>query len=147
MGFIYDIIKELFPSLRDAAKGAVTGFRRAKRKRQHIFILKAITRPRIDHGLSMRTPEGWRYDLSTIERKIYIAQVQAAINIHRDEDVALMLSPEEQEEFREELKAIQKKYGLPAINDPKRAEKIEDILHDMVDIKLRFHPPNSWSIL
>lgn len=145
MSLIVDLLKEVFPTIKDALKNSFQAFRTTRRKRQHIFVLKAITRPSNDRGLSVLPTEGRRYDLATIDGKLYRAHLEAVVGGPQKDDAALPLLAVEQEQFRKQLKAVQKRYGLPKLHDPKRAKKIEAILHDMED-KLRFHPPNFWSI-
>jgi len=153
MSLIVDLLK-------DALKNCLRVFHASRRKRQHIFVLRAITLPRHDCGVNVQPTEGRRYDLATIRRNLYLAHLEAAIACYKNEDMThleaaigshqneetlLPLLAVEQDQFRKELKAVQKRYGLPKLRDPKRAEKIEAILHDMED-KLRFHPPNFWSV-
>jgi hypothetical protein len=160
MRLIVGLLEEVFPTIKDALKNGLRVFHTNRRKRQHIFVLKAITRPSHDHGLSVLPTEGRRYDLATIGRNLYLAHLEAAIACYKNEEMAhleaaigshqneetlLPLLAVEQQQFRKELKAVQKRYGLPKLRDPKRAAKVEAILHDMED-KLRFHPPNFWSI-
>lgn len=160
MSLIVNDLKEVFPIISGALKNGLRAFRTSRRKRQHSFVLKAITRPSHDHGLSVPPTEGWRYDLATINRNLYAAHLEAAVACYKNEEMAhleaaigsyqnkeseLPLLAVEQEDYRKELKAVQKRYALPKLHDPKRAAKIEAILHDMED-KLRFHPPNFWSI-
>jgi hypothetical protein len=117
-----------------------------KRKGQYIFILKAITR--LPEGHLLPPIQHPRFDLHTIESRVRIAQYEEATKMHDGSDMALMPTPEEEQAFAGELRTVEEHYGLPSVHDPNREEKIEAILHRMVDDnKLRFHPPNFWSIV
>jgi hypothetical protein len=85
-----------------------------------------------------------RFDLDTIESRVRIAQYEAAIG----EGIGLLPTPEEEQRITGELRNVEKRYGLPSVRDPERSKKMETILHEMVnDNRLRFHPPNMWSIV
>lgn len=117
-----------------------------KRKRQCIFILKAITR--LPEGHLLPLVQYPRYDLHTIESRVRIAQYEEALKMHDGSDMALLPTPEEEQEFAAELRAVEELYDLPAVRDPQRHQKIENILHKMTDDhKLHFEPPNMWRIV
>lgn len=148
MSAILEIFKELFPSAKDAVKGAITGFRTAKRNHQDVFVLKAMSR--LPEGCFVPTIEYPRCDLHTIANRVRLAQYEAAFALLNGGDVWSLPVPTKQEEdaVAKQLKIVAKRYGLPGIHDPERNRKIEEILHRMVrDNKLRFHPPNMWSIV
>jgi hypothetical protein len=143
---ITEILKELFPTLRDATKNGLAALRTTKRKRQQIFVLKAMAQ--LDPGQLMPPIQYPRYDLHTISNRIRIAQYETALQMHGQGDMILMPSAAEEEQFVRELRKVERRYGLPSVRDPHRNERIEEILHRMVDDnRLRFHPPNMWSIL
>jgi hypothetical protein len=143
---IIEILKELFPTVKEAAKNGWQAFRTTKRKRQQIFVLKAITR--LPEGHLAPPVQYPRYDLHTIANNIRMAQYEEALRMHDGSDMALIPTPEEERAFARELKKVQRVYDLPAVREPDRDEMIERILHRMVDDnRLRFHPPNMWSIV
>lgn len=148
MNAIFEIFKELFPSAKDAVKGAITGFRTSKRNHQDVFVLKAIAR--LPEGSLIPTIEYPRCDLHTISNRLRLAQYEEAFALLNGGDAWLMPTPTKQEEdaVAKQLKIVAKRYGLPGLHDPERHKKIEEILHRMVrDNRLRFHPPNMWSIV
>src|SRR5678816_2530651 len=117
MSLIVDLLK-------DALKNGLLVFHNNRRKRQHIFVLKAITRD--DHGVSVQPAEERRYDLATINSNLYFAHLETAIACHKNKGMAdletaigsyqneetfLPLRAVEQEDYRKELKAVQKRYG------------------------------------
>lgn len=56
-------------------------------------------------------------------------------------------STEQLKTHHRELLRIQRKFGIPSLNDSCRTQKIELILHEMAeDGKLEFHPPNEWRL-
>jgi hypothetical protein len=143
---IAEILKELFPTVKDAVKNGLAALRTTRRKRQQIFVLKAMTQ--LDPGQLMPPLHYPRYDLCTISNRVRIAQYEAALKMHGQGDMILMPSAAEEEEFKRELKKVDRRFDLPPVRDLNRDDKIESILHQMVDDnKLRFHPPNMWSIL
>lgn len=148
MSAILEIFKELFPSAKDAVKGAITGFRTTRRNHQDVFVLKAMSR--LPEGSLILPTEYPRCDLHTISNRLRLAQYEEAFGLLNGGDVWWMPAPAKQEEdaVAKQLKIVAKRYGLPGIHDPERHRKIEEILHRMVrDNKLRFHPPNMWSIV
>ena len=51
-------------------------------------------------------------------------------------------------EYDERVFKKQHKLGLPSRDDQNRLEKLESILHEMVDDqKLKFLPPNRWMVI
>jgi len=143
MGLIQRLLDLIAPTLRDRLLSGISAFRKAHRKKRHRFVLVAIaTEP---GHLVAPEPGERRYDLATIDRRVYIAQMNAALG-----DVPLFAQdpiPAEQErKYRKTIKA-QCKLGLPDPADQDRLHKIEDILTEMVeDGLLAFHPPNMWVI-
>jgi hypothetical protein len=114
----------------------------AQRRRQHIFILKAMTK--VPDGYVPAPVQHSRFDLYTIDNRVRLAQYAEAVG----EDIGLLPTIEEEQEIARELCGVEKCYGLPSVRDPERRQKIEDILHEMVnDNKLRFEPPSMWSIV
>jgi hypothetical protein len=56
-------------------------------------------------------------------------------------------SPENRKASERQLH-LQRKLGRPDIHAADREQRLEGILHDMVEAnKLKFHPPNMWSVL
>lgn len=95
--------------------------------------------------LTAPKPGSVRYDLASIDRRLYIAQLGEALGdmpLFPDEPIP----PEKKKAYEVALRR-QHKLGLPALKDPQRAHKIEEILDEMVDDKLlTFHPPNMWVV-
>jgi hypothetical protein len=146
MSMTWDIFKEFFPTLKDSVKNGFDAFKTTKQNRQDIFVLKAIARMPDCHWIP---PAQYpRYDLCTIANNIRMAQYEEALRLHDGGDMGLFPTPEEEQEFVRELKTVERRYGLPGVRDPERDTKVEEILHRMVRCnKLRFHPPNTWSIV
>lgn len=145
VSIVWDVFKTLFPKISEAIKDGFAALHKSRRRRQHIFVLKAITQ--LDPGVLLPPLEYPRYDLHTINNRLKIAQYEEAIRMHDGGDINLLLPPEEEHRFAAELKKVEKEYGLPSVRDPQRAQKVERILHDMVEAnKLIFYPPNTWSI-
>lgn len=122
-------------------------WRSAKRRKLHIFVLKAMA---ATPGALAPDVTGHQLDLASIDRKVQIAQRHhlfgSDIGEERlDGEVFMVPLPEGQQLGK--LTRKQSKMGLPGIRDTDRQQKLEQILHDMVEAgRLRFHPPNSWSI-
>lgn len=95
--------------------------------------------------LSAPEPGSIRYDLASINRRLYIAQTSDALGdmpLFDDEPIP----PEKQKAYLAALKS-QRKLGLPQPREPERERKIEAILDEMVDDNLlAFHPPNMWTV-
>ena len=91
---------------------------------------------------------GHRFDLASIDRRILIAQQYEALGGDEAIDGIVLFGQDlDREEYKQVFKK-QAKLGLPGVRDPNRQQRIEAILHDMVEAgKLRFHPPNMWSVL
>lgn len=85
---ITDILKELFPTVKDAVKNGLLALRTTKRKRQQIFVLKAMTQ--LDPGQFAPPLQYPRYDLHTTSNRIRIAQYEAALKMHGQGDMILM---------------------------------------------------------
>lgn len=152
MGFGWDIIKEVFPSLKDSVASGWRAFNRSKRKRQEIFVLKAMTTKR-GNDMPWPPPIESQYYLHFIERQIFAAVIEEATETRFGNTRIASATGKEIMRLREaekieKIKKVTRKYGLPLIDDPKRTEKIEAILHNMVDAKrLNFHPPDRFSIV
>jgi hypothetical protein len=121
---------------------------KAKRNRQRdFFILKAIANGYTDKvGYSI---SGSPLDLRTVEGMIGEAQLVAA-GCHTGDSCYLepLVTSQEDLPYSWELKKIELRYGLPALNNPHRLHHIEEILFEMSDSgKLKFHPPDKWSII
>jgi hypothetical protein len=148
MSAFWDIFKELFPPIKDSIKGGITGFRTAKRNRQDVFVLKAMARLPDDHF--MPPTEYPRCDLYTISNWLRRSQYEEAFGLLQGGDRMWLPTPtrQEEDEVVKQLKIVERRFGLPGLRDPERARKVEEILHRMVrDNKLRYHPPNMWSII
>lgn len=146
MSFLWDIFKEFFPTVKDSIRNGLQALKTTKRKRQNIFVLKAITK--LPEGHLLPPVQYPRYDLHTIADHIRIAQYEEALRMHDGSDMVLIPTPEEEKQFAQELRTVEKRFGLPSVRDAERNEKIETVLHRMVDDnKLRYHPPNMWSIV
>jgi hypothetical protein len=146
MGFAWDIIKELFPSLKDSAVSGWHAFNTSKRNRQEIFVLKAMTfMPECNWIPPVQYP---RYDLATISQNVRLFQYFEACQMHGNPEASLYPTEDEERLVESELKKIERRYGLPALRDPDRARKIESILHNMVESRrLHYYPPNMWGIV
>lgn len=118
---------------------------KSKHRRLHIYVLKAMGGA---EGIVAPNLEGVRFDLDSINRKLLIAQRGEALGGNEAiEDYILWAEEPDTTEYRNALKK-QTKMGLPDVHDPRRLQRLENILHDMVDAgRLRFHPPNMWSVL
>jgi hypothetical protein len=117
----------------------------AKRRRLHIFVLKAIGRT---GGIVAPDLTGHRFDLASIDRLLLIAQLNEALGgDQRIEEIMVLFEDPDTKEYHRKWKQ-QVKLGLPGRRDADRMQKLEQILHDMTEAgKLRFHPPNMWSVL
>jgi hypothetical protein len=138
---IVGTLEKIAPWLLDWFRAA----RKGKSRRLHIFVLKAIGRT---DGIIAPDLTGHRFDLASIDRKLQISQQQQALGGDETLDDFVLFGKEfDRKEYRQIFKK-QAKLGLPGINDADRQQRIENILHDMVEAnKLRFHPPNMWSVL
>jgi hypothetical protein len=149
MGISWDIVKEIFPSLKDAVKDGVVAFRTSKRKRRNIFVLKAIV-ALPDESFPWPHTNGMAFDLPFIEMQIIAAIIgEATGRTYQKTYLAKgMYDAFFSEEDRAKCRAVAKKYGLPVREDKNARQKIENVLHEMVeDGKLRFLPPERWSIV
>jgi hypothetical protein len=122
-------------------------FVQGSRKRDRdVFILKAITNAHDEQlGFSLH---GSPLDLRQIEGMIAEAQLVAA-GCHTGDSCYLepLITSEEQAPYSWALKKVEWRYGLPALNHPHRLPHIEKILLEMTESrKLKYHPPNKWSI-
>jgi hypothetical protein len=141
MEWVVGLLGKIAPWVSDAVKAA----RKGKSRRLHIFVLKAIG----------RTPQviapdiiGHRFDLFSIDRNLRLAQLHEALGGDEAiDDMVLFGQDLDRKEYQLVFKK-QAKLGLPGLQDCDRQRKIENILHDMVEAgKLRFHPPNMWSVV
>lgn len=149
MGLSWDIFKEAFPSLKEAVKDGVVAFRASKRKRRNIFVLKAIVALH-DETFPWPHMNGMTFDLPFIEMQIIAAIIEEATGrMYQKSYLAkAMYDTFFSEEDRAKCRTVAKKYGLPVREDKNARQKIEDVLHEMVeDGKLRFHPPERWTIV
>lgn len=119
--------------------------RKGKHRRLHIYVLKAMGRAQ---GIGARDLEGVRFDLASIDRNLLLTQRQEAVG--GDEAIRDYLLWADAPDTKQ-VRAVAKRHlkmGLPGIHDADRQQRLEGILHDMVDAgRLRFHPPNMWSVL
>jgi hypothetical protein len=149
-----DFVHELFPFFRDALRDSANAFRTAKRRRRHLFVLQAMGTPpaaRLSTNIT-----GVRFDIASIDRLVRMEQLQRAHGgKERLDDMTLMAwmmnraedSPENRKASERQLH-LQRKLGRPDIHAADREQRLEGILHDMVEAnKLKFHPPNMWSVL
>jgi hypothetical protein len=143
VGWIKDLLGTLAPELATSLRSGVSAFRSRRRKELHRFVLKAMaTEP---GRLLARTPGTMRYDLATIDRRVYIAQMEEALGevpLFHDEPIP----PDKENQYKAALER-HRKLGLSAPNDPARLKRLEEILNEMVDDnRLAFHPPNAWMV-
>ena len=143
VSWINDLFNMLAPELATSLRAGVSAFRSRRRKELHRFVLKAMaTEP---GRLLSPTPGETRYDLATIDRRVYIAQMTQALDavpLFHDDPIP----PDKLPQYKAAVKR-QRKLGLPVPNDPARPTRIEEILNEMVDDNLlAFHPPNAWLI-
>jgi hypothetical protein len=141
MGWISHIFDLFVPELAKSVRSGVSAFRSTRRKQRHRYILKAMTTE--PNRLIAPEPGSIRYDLVTIDRRLYIAQMHEALG-----DVPLFhpIPPQKEKAYKATLKR-QLKMGLPDPKDSEREKKTEEILHEMVDDNLlAFHPPNMWAV-
>jgi hypothetical protein len=142
MGWVDRIIDVLVPELGKSLRSGISAFCSAKRKERHLFVLKAMTTQ--PNRLMAPEPGSVRYDLGTIDQRLYIAQMTEALGdvpLFRDE-----IPPERKKAYTAALKR-QRKLGLPGARDPERSRQLEQILQEMVDDHLlAFHPPNMWVV-
>jgi hypothetical protein len=143
MGWIGHFLDLLAPELAKSVRSGFSAFRSARRKQRHRYILKAMT---TDPGrLVGPEPGSVRYDLVSIDRSLYIAQMGDALGdvpLFHDEPIP----PQKEKAYKAALKR-QRKLGLPDPRDPERGQKVEEILNEMVDDNLlAFHPPNMWAV-
>ena len=141
MGWIAHIADTVVPELTKAVRAGLSAFRSARRKERHRYVLKAMsTEP---GRLLAPIPGATRYDLATIDRRLYIAEMEEALG---EAPLFHEIPPEKLKQYAAALKRL-KKLGLPIPNEPARATKLERILHEMVDDNLlRWEPPNMWSV-
>jgi hypothetical protein len=143
MGWISHIVDLLAPELAKSVRSGVSAFRSTRRKQRHRYVLKAITTE--PDTLLAAEPGSVRYDLASIDRRLYIAQMSEALGdvpLFHDEPIP----PEKEKAYRDALKR-QRKLGLPDPKDPERQQKVEELLNEMVDNNLLgFHPPNMWVV-
>ena len=143
MGWIGHILDLLAPELMKSVRSGYSGFRSARRKQRHRYILKAMTTE--PNRLVAPEPGLVRYDLASIDRRLYIAQMSDALGdvpLFHDEPIP----PQCEEAYKTALKR-QRKLGLPDPKDPARQQKVEELLNEMVDDGvLAFHPPNMWVV-
>lgn len=115
---MWEILKIIAPKAVDAAGAGLKAMRTAYTERQQRFVIDAIVP---GYCLIMAEAVPGEVSLESIDGKIRVAQRE---------------NPEDAE-----------KCGIPGIDDPRRSEKIEEILNDMVKAgKLRYHPPKRWSV-
>src|SRR5579863_6857793 len=121
--------------------------RLAKRRTLHIFVLKAIA---ATPGALAPDVAGRQFDLASIDRRLQMAQRHELLGGNvGDEKVdgeIFMLSLPEGKQLGE-LAKNQSRVGLPGIRDTDRQRRLEQILDNMAQAgRLRFHPPDRWSI-
>lgn len=123
---------------------------RRKRNERDVFVLKAIT---AEPGhIIAPTRGGNRYDLATIDQRVYLAQMEEAETTFPGLQLLgrAMLNEIPKWEEKRILKWVKRQANdrlLPDVNDGAREQKMEAVLHEMVDDgKLEFHPPNMWSV-
>lgn len=144
MSIITEVGKELLPSLRDSLKNGINAARTSKRKKRHLFILKAMGDDQSDNLI--KDISNTSFDLPTIEHRLLMAQVGEAAGLHGRELQAQYYfgSPR----YDESVFKRQRRLGIPSTNDPRRLEKLESILNEMVDDKkLKFLPPDRWMVV
>jgi hypothetical protein len=131
-----DWFEELF-------KGAAWG-REERRKRRDIFVLMAITNAHsAELGYSIKDSS---LDLRKIEGLIAEAQLVAAGCSTGDYCyIEPLVVAKERISHKWKLKWVEWRYGLPALNHPQRLKKIATLLHD--NPRLRFEPPDMWSVI
>lgn len=133
----WDIAKELVPTIRDALKDGIRAALRSKRKRQHQFVIKAIT-ANWGHWMELR------FTMEEIDRLVKSAQVMEAGG---DLPLGVELSAQQERSFSRIIKSQKKRLGLPGLHDNDRRTRIEEIVQDLCeDGKLLFWPPRSYSI-
>jgi hypothetical protein len=141
MEWTVEVLEKIASWILDAVKAA----RKGKSRRLHIFVLKAMGRTDLVVALDII---GHRFDLFSIDRNLRLAQQHEALGGDEAMDnMALFGQDLDRKEYQLVFKK-QAKLGLPGLGDCDRQQKLENILHDMVEVgKLRFHPPNMWSVL
>jgi len=143
MGWIEHVLDLLAPELAKSARSGISAFRSTRRKQRHRYVLKAMTTE--PNRLVAPEPGSVRYDLASIDRRLYIAQMGEALGdvpLFHDEPIP----PQKLKAYNAELKR-QRKLGLPDPKDPERQQKVEELLNEMVDDNLlAFHPPNMWAV-
>lgn len=120
------------------------GFRLSAKKRRDIFVLKAISNAhRSALGFAITDVP---IDLRTIEGLIAAAQLTEA-GCHTGDSCYIepLVEPQHTAPYERQLKKVAWKYGLPSLGVPDRLKRIEAILLEMPD-KLKWHPPDKWSI-
>jgi hypothetical protein len=76
MGWIAHIADTVVPELTRAVRAGLSAFRSARRKERHRYVLKAMsTEP---GRILAPIPGATRYDLATIDRRLYIAEMEEA---------------------------------------------------------------------
>jgi hypothetical protein len=143
MGWIGHLLDMLAPELAKSIRSGVSAFRGGRRRRRHRYVLVAMT---TEPGRLVAPDLGSvRYDLATIDRRLYIAQMNDALGhvpLFEDEPRSL-----EQDEVYRAVLRRQRRLGLPPPSSPDRAQRVEEILSEMVeDNLLAFHPPNMWTV-
>ena len=131
----------------DLLGNALDGFLTSRKKSRDIFILKALSNVHSNHvGFSIRKSP---LHLNEIEGLLRMAQLIAAGSRTGDSCYfEPFVTSQDNSPYYRKLKKIEWRYGLPALNDPRRLNKIETILLDMTRSgKLRFHPPDRWSVV
>jgi hypothetical protein len=133
------VVKEL----RAPLEKLICACRSAKKRQLHIFVLKAMA---ASPGALAPDVAGHRFDLVSIDRKVQMAQRHQLLGGEKLDGEILMVPLPERKQLGKQTRN-QSKMGLPGIQDIDRLQKLEQILHDMVEAgRLRFCPPNSWSI-
>lgn len=140
----------MFPFLAERFRDGYKAFRTAQTRRLHLFVLKAmVPEPLLNRDARpIFQPDDTQYDLETIDRNVKLAQLKEATGKEVLYAVTIpgTTTPEDEKRIKQH-KRQQVRLGLPDVDDPKRAEKTEEILHDMVEAgKLNFHPPGMWSV-
>jgi len=143
MGWIGHLVDIFAPELAKSVRFGVSAFRNTRRKQRHRYVLKAMTAD--PNRLVAPEPGSVRYDLASIDRRPYIAQMNEALgNVPLFHDEPL---PADKEKEYEAVLKRQRKLGLPAPRETDRERKVEELLNEMVDDNLlAFHPPNMWAV-
>jgi len=136
----WEIIKDLVPPLREA----LDALRTSKRKKRHLFVLKAIA-PAGEH---IDYVSRYVMTLEQISERIMMAQIEDAIEPEVRARAFLTGQATQEEEKAYEKKRLQQmKMGLPDVRDPDRLQEIEKILQEMTEAgRLTFYPPDRYAI-